>query len=33
MNLLDLVHRQPIPEPWSEGEKIPWDDVHFSSRC
>lgn len=32
MNLLDLVNRQPIPEPRSEGEKIPWDDVDFSKR-
>jgi 2-polyprenyl-3-methyl-5-hydroxy-6-metoxy-1,4-benzoquinol methylase len=31
-NLLDLVHRQPIPEPWAEGETIPWSDPHFSSR-
>ncbi len=32
MNLLDLVARQPIPEPWSEGEKIPWNDPEFSQR-
>jgi SAM-dependent methyltransferase len=32
MKLLDLVHRQPIPEPWAEGEKIPWSDPEFSSR-
>jgi SAM-dependent methyltransferase len=32
MNLLDLVQREPEPEPWSEGEKIPWDDPGFSQR-
>jgi SAM-dependent methyltransferase len=32
MNLLDLVGRQPEPEPWAEGEKIPWDDPAFSRR-
>ena len=23
MNLLDIVHRLPVPAPWSEGDKIP----------
>ena len=32
MNLLDIVNRIPIPEPYSEGEKIPWDDPEFSAR-
>lgn len=32
MKLLDVVLRQPIPEPWGEGEKIPWDDPDFSER-
>ncbi len=32
MNLLDIVNRKPIPEPWVEGEKIPWDDPAFSQR-
>jgi SAM-dependent methyltransferase len=32
MNLLDLIHRQAVPEPWSEGEKIPWNDPAFSRR-
>jgi SAM-dependent methyltransferase len=32
MNLLDLVHRTPVPIPWAEGEKIPWDDPVFSAR-
>ncbi len=32
MNLLDIVHRKSIPAPWTEGEKIPWDDPDFSRR-
>ena len=32
MNLLDLIHRNPQPEPWAEGEKIPWNDPAFSQR-
>ncbi len=32
MNLLDRVHRTPVPAPWAEGEKIPWDDPAFSAR-
>lgn len=32
MNLIDLVNRTPVPEPWSEGEKIPWNDPAFSAR-
>jgi SAM-dependent methyltransferase len=32
MSLLDLVHRRPVPEPWAEGEKIPWHDPQFSRR-
>jgi SAM-dependent methyltransferase len=32
MNLLDLIYRQPVPEPWVEGEKIPWNDPEFSRR-
>ena len=32
MNLLDLIARQPVPEPWTEGEKIPWHDPAFSER-
>lgn len=32
MSLLELVHRRPVPEPWAEGEKIPWHDPQFSSR-
>jgi SAM-dependent methyltransferase len=32
MNLLDLLHRTSPPEPWAEGEKIPWHDPAFSRR-
>ena len=32
MNLIDLVKRTPVPEPWSEGSKIPWNDPEFSAR-
>lgn len=32
MRLVDLVHRRPVPEPWAEGEKIPWNDPGFSER-
>lgn len=32
MNILDLVSRAPTPEPFSEGEKIPWDEPGFSER-
>lgn len=32
MNFLDIIQRQPEPTPWSEGEKIPWNDPEFSRR-
>ncbi len=32
MNLINIVNRIPIPEPYTEGEKIPWDDPEFSAR-
>ena len=32
MDLLDIVHRQPVPGPWLEGEKIPWNEPGFSQR-
>jgi SAM-dependent methyltransferase len=32
MQLVDIVRRQLEPEPWSEGEKIPWNDPDFSRR-
>ncbi|MFW6074525.1 MAG: class I SAM-dependent methyltransferase, partial [Chloroflexota bacterium] len=30
--LLDIVERSETPEPWAEGEKIPWDAPEFSQR-
>lgn len=30
--LLDVVNRSQTPEPWSEGDNIPWDDPAFSER-
>lgn len=32
MHLLDLIHREPKPQPWVEGESIPWNDPDFSVR-
>ena len=32
MELSELIYRNPVPEPWSEGEKIPWNDPAFSQR-
>ena len=32
MNLIDIIHRKSPPEPWTEGEKIPWNDPDFSER-
>lgn len=32
MNLVDLVRRTPAPEPWAEGDNIPWHDPGFSAR-
>lgn len=32
MNLGDIVNRSKKSIPWSEGEKIPWDDPAFSQR-
>ncbi len=32
MNLLNLAHRTSPPEPWAEGDKIPWHDPDFSRR-
>ncbi len=32
MNLLDIINRNPKPEPWSEGEHIPWNEPGFSRR-
>ena len=32
MKLIDIVNRTPAPEPWAEGEKIPWNEPGFSAR-
>jgi len=32
LSFSEFASRSRSPEPWSEGEKIPWDDAAFSSR-
>ena len=32
MKLIDLTRRDMNPQPWAEGEKIPWNDLDFSNR-
>ncbi|MHC4944768.1 MAG: class I SAM-dependent methyltransferase [Planctomycetota bacterium] len=32
MNIDDIVDRNKKPEPWAEGDNIPWDDPGFSER-
>jgi SAM-dependent methyltransferase len=32
MQLLDLIDRSAVPEPWSEGDNIPWHEPGFSHR-
>ena len=32
MKLQDIVHRSPDPQPWSEGDNIPWHEPGFSER-
>jgi len=32
LTLIDLVERERQPEPWSEGEHIPWNEPGFSRR-
>ena len=32
MALTSIVQRAAVPEPWSEGEKIPWHEAGFSER-
>lgn len=32
MKLIDIINRKPDPTPWTEGEKIPWDEPEFSKR-
>ncbi len=32
IDLSEIVRRQPVAEPWVEGEKIPWHEPEFSRR-
>jgi len=32
MKIIDIVNRKSEPEPWSEGDNIPWNDPDFSQR-
>jgi len=32
LDLMEIIQRNPKPEPWAEGEKIPWDEPGFSHR-
>ncbi len=32
MELIDILNRTPQPAPWTEGDKIPWDEPGFSRR-
>jgi SAM-dependent methyltransferase len=32
VELIDVLRREMQPEPWTEGEKIPWSDPDFSRR-
>ena len=32
MDLIDIIHRALPPVPWTEGEKIPWNEPGFSHR-
>ena len=32
MKLLGVISREAMPRPWTEGEKIPWNDPAFSRR-
>ena len=32
MQLIDVVKRSPAPQPWAEGDNIPWNDPAFSER-
>jgi SAM-dependent methyltransferase len=32
MDLMEFLHRNLKPEPWAEGEKIPWNEPGFSRR-
>jgi len=32
MNLNDIIYRASPPQPWAEGENLPWNDPAFSER-
>jgi SAM-dependent methyltransferase len=32
MDLMEILFRNPKPEPWAEGDKIPWNEPGFSRR-
>lgn len=32
MHISDIIGRSTPPQPWAEGEKIPWDEPGFSAR-
>ncbi len=32
LDLMDIVQRDAKPQPWAEGEKIPWNEPGFSDR-
>jgi SAM-dependent methyltransferase len=32
MNILDLIQRKSPPQPWEEGDNIPWNEPEFSQR-
>jgi len=32
MKILDLIERKAVPEPWDEGDNIPWSEPGFSER-
>ncbi len=32
LTLMDVIKRRAVPEPWAEGEKIPWNEPEFSAR-
>jgi 2-polyprenyl-3-methyl-5-hydroxy-6-metoxy-1,4-benzoquinol methylase len=32
MNLFEIILRDPKPEPWAEGDNIPWNEPGFSER-
>ena len=33
MSLLEIIQRDPSPEPWVEGDNIPWNEPDSHSGC